>query len=56
MEKFKCKSVKLKKYLLDNGLRYIWVDVDLENKTYWVFERTPQFETYFHLYNLINSK
>lgn len=56
MSKFKCKSVKLKNYLVRNGLKYIWVDVDAtDNMTYWVFEKDEKFDSYFLLYNSINK-
>jgi len=56
MNKFKCKSVKLKNYLVKNGLKYIWVDVDIiDNMTYWVFEKNEKFNGYFLIYNSLNK-
>jgi hypothetical protein len=56
MEKFKCKSVKLKKFLMQNGLRYTWVDVDpIDNMTYWIFDKDDKFNGYFYVYNLLNK-
>ena len=34
-----CYKAKLKKYLMDKGHRYIFVDVNKEGKTFWLFER-----------------
>jgi len=55
MENFECKSVRLKNYLVKNGLKYTWVDVDpLDNMTYWVFDRDDRFNGYFLIYNSLN--
>ena len=39
---FFCYKPKLKKHLMDKGHRYIFVDVNKEGKTYWLFERTNE--------------
>ena len=39
---FFCYKPKLKKYLMDRGHRYIFVDVNKEGKTFWLFERTNE--------------
>ena len=39
---FFCYKPKLKKYLMDKGHRYIFVDVNKEGKTFWLFERTNE--------------
>ena len=39
---FFCYKPKLKKYLMDKGHRYIFVDVNKEGKTFWLFERTDE--------------
>ena len=39
---FFCYEPKLKKYLMDKGHRYIFVDVNKEGKTFWLFERTDE--------------
>ena len=41
MKTFKCYSVPLKKYLLDMGFSYSWVDINPQNsKTFWTFQIT----------------
>ena len=37
-----CYKPKLKKHLMDKGHRYIFVDVNKEGKTFWLFERTNE--------------
>ena len=39
---FFCYKPKLKKHLMDKGHRYIFVDVNKEGKTFWLFERTDK--------------
>ena len=39
---FFCYKPKLKKHLMDKGHRYIFVDVNKEGKTFWLFERTNE--------------
>ena len=40
---FYCYSMNLKKFLMDNGLRYEWVDTNPKsNKLYYKFERTEE--------------
>ena len=39
---FFCYKPKLKKHLMDKGHRYIFVDVNKEGKTFWLFERTDE--------------
>ena len=39
---FFCYKPKLKKHLMDKGYRYIFVDVNKEGKTFWLFERTNE--------------
>ena len=39
---FFCYKTKLKKHLMDKGHRYIFVDVNKEGKTFWLFERTNE--------------
>ena len=39
---FLCYKPKLKKHLMDKGHRYIFVDVNKEGKTFWLFERTDE--------------
>lgn len=39
---FFCYKPKLKKHLMDKGHRYIFVDVNKEGKTFWLFERTEK--------------
>ena len=39
---FFCYKPKLKKHLMDRGHRYIFVDVNKEGKTFWLFERTDE--------------
>ena len=39
---FFCYTPKLKKHLMDKGHRYIFVDVNKEGKTFWLFERTNE--------------
>ena len=39
---FFCYKPKLKKHLMDKGHRYIFVDVNKECKTFWLFERTDE--------------
>lgn len=39
---FFCYKPKLKKHLMDRGHRYIFVDVNKEGKTFWLFERTNE--------------
>ena len=39
---FFCYKPKSKKYLMDKGHRYIFVDVNKEGKTFWLFERTDE--------------
>ena len=39
---FFCYKPKLKKHLMDKGHRYIFVDVNKEGKTFWLFESTNE--------------
>ena len=39
---FFCYKPKLKEHLMDKGHRYIFVDVNKEGKTFWLFERTNE--------------
>ena len=39
---FFCYKPKLKKHLMDKGHRYIFVDINKEGKTFWLFERTDE--------------
>ena len=39
---FFCYKPKLKRHLMDKGHRYIFVDVNKEGKTFWLFERTNE--------------
>ena len=39
---FFCYKPKLKKHLMNKGHRYIFVDVNKEGKTFWLFERTDE--------------
>ena len=39
---FFCYKPKLKKHLMDKGHRYIFVDVNKEGETFWLFERTNE--------------
>ena len=39
---FFCYKPKLKKHLMDKGHRYIFVDINKEGKTFWLFERTNE--------------
>ena len=39
---FFCYKPKLKKHLMDKGHKYIFVDVNKEGKTFWLFERTNE--------------
>ena len=39
---FFCYKPKLKKHLMNKGHRYIFVDVNKEGKTFWLFERTNE--------------
>ena len=40
---FYCYSMNLKKFLMDNGLRYEWVDTNPKsNKLYYKSERTEE--------------
>ena len=39
---FFCYKPKLKKHLMDKGHKYIFVDVNKEGKTFWLFERTDE--------------
>ena len=39
---FFCYKPKLNKHLMDKGHRYIFVDVNKEGKTFWLFERTNE--------------
>ena len=39
---FFCYKPKLKKHLMDKGHRYIFVDVNKEGKTFWLFEKTDE--------------
>ena len=43
MKKYKCYSPNLKKFLLDKGFKYLWVDVSKSSgKTFWMFELTDE--------------
>ena len=50
---FFCYKPKLKKHLMDKGHRYIFVDVNKEGKTFWLFERTNELTKYIdEFYNM----
>lgn len=43
MKKFRCYSANMKKFLIDKGFKYLWVDVSKANgKTFWMFELTDE--------------
>ena len=51
---FFCYKPKLKKHLMDKGHRYIFVDVNKEGKTFWLFERTDELTK--HIDDFYNMK
>ena len=51
---FFCYKPKLKKHLMDKGHRYIFVDVNKEGKTFWLFERTNELTK--HIDDFYNMK
>ena len=51
---FFCYKPKLKKHLMDKGHRYIFVDVNKEGKTFWLFERTNELTK--HIDEFYNTK
>lgn len=54
-EVFKCYSKTFKRYLCDNGMRYLIVAVDIVNgKTFWLFERNNRFKALADQWRLTN--
>lgn len=47
---FPCTSVKLKKYFMDNDLKYFNVGIDNEGTTVWQFEKTDQLKNLLKRY------
>ena len=42
---YKCTSSYQKDFLKDNGLDYLWVGIDEEHTTFWLFERNSKFQS-----------
>jgi hypothetical protein len=53
---FPCTSVKLKKYFMDNGLKYFNVGINSEGMTVWQFEKTPQLKSLLQEYTASKPK
>ena len=51
---YKCTSSYQKKFLMDNGLDFIWVDRDIFRTTFWLFEKTDAFNEIIKKYKNIN--
>ena len=52
---YKCKSSYQKDFFKKNGLDYIWVDVDKSSTTFWLFDRTENFERIITEYSKIQT-
>lgn len=52
---YKCYSVGLKKFLLNQGLEYFNVGISTKKMTYWEFAKTPKFKKALDEWDKLNK-
>jgi len=41
---YKCTSSYQKDFLLERGIEFIWADIDVNKITFWLFDKTDEFQ------------